>query len=195
MARPQDIVDALIVSLKNNTDITSEATFIGFEPDGDTQPINLPIVQVDPDGDMNDETLVNSQFVEFAKDDDGNDIGRIFERLFRLELTVAVWTAQRSSFDPRAIADEVRVTLFEHETSGPAEDLVLEDGTVLDEVWQFDVGTARQADDLSTSPPLRRWEQDITVSSGEQFVSLADEATVKQIDQDVTITEADLSVN
>jgi PAS domain-containing protein len=185
MARLQDVIDAIIFSLKDSGELPEEATFIGFEPDNDTQPIKLPIIQVDPEGEITDANLANTQFVGFSKDDDGNNVGRIFERLSEIPIRLSVLTAQGSKFDEREISDTARTVLFKHETAGPFEPLKKEDGTTLDEVWRFDIDESTQTDNLGTSPPLRRFVQRITVGSSEQFVTTADEPPLEKTEVEV----------
>ena len=181
MSRTQDILDSIIFSLESSGELPDDVTFIDFDPDTDTQPIKLPIVQVNPI-DAEDETETNTEFVKFAKDDDGNDVGKVFERLFRQEVNIATLAVQGSQFDAREMMDEVQTALFRHSTSGPFDTLEKPDGTTLDDVWRFDIGSSSQQNDLTTDPVLRRVEKTVFVSSSEQFVTTADEPPVEEID-------------
>ncbi len=180
MSRTQDIIDSIIFSLQSSDGLPDKVTFIDFDPDTDTQPIKLPIVQVNPI-DVTDESEVNTEFVRFVKDDDGDVSGKVFERLFRQEVNIATLSAQGSQFDAREMMDQVQTALFRHQTSGPFETLEKPDGTTLDGVWRFDISSSSQQNDLSTSPVLRRVEKTVFVSGSEQFVTTADEPPVEEI--------------
>jgi hypothetical protein len=170
MVRPQELIEAVLVTLQDCSDIPDSANFIGYEPDIDSESIKLPLIEVST-GLMSELSEMNTDFVGFQKDDQGRDIGRIYESLYTLELNIAVWTAHGSKYSPREISDAIRDALYAHSTSGPARPLRNPDGSPVDEVWRFAVQEGEQTDDLATSPTLRRWQQDVVVSASERYVT------------------------
>lgn len=187
MVRPQELVESVLYSLQQNSELPSESTFVGYEPDIDSEPISLPMIQVDPDGDMVDETRTNTQFVQYKRDKSGTITGKLYERLYSIEITVAVWTAHGSQYDPRNIGDIIRGELFQYDTSGPAKSLAKPDGTPIDEVWNFTVNSARQTDNLGTSPTLRRWQQSIIISASETYVEEVSEPLIEVTDNNTNV--------
>lgn len=171
MVRPKELVEGVLYTLQQSDDIPDSASFIGFEPDIDSQPINLPLIEVSITTQIEvDET--NTDFVGFKTDADGNEIGRIYETLYTQEMTVASWTAQGSKYNPRNIGNYVRDALYSHETGGPNEPLRHpDDNRALDDVWRFEIIEGEHTDDLGTSPTLRRWEEIIEVSASEQYIT------------------------
>lgn len=170
MVRPQEIIEAVLVTLQNHDDIPSAANFVGYTPDINSESIKLPLIEVSP-GTQNQLSEMNTDFVGFKTDESGRDVGRIYESLYTLQITVAVWTAHGSKFSPREISNAVRDALYAHETSGPDRPLRNPDGSPVDEVWRFDLLEGEQTDDLTTSPTLRRWQQNIVINASEQYVT------------------------
>lgn len=175
MVQPQEIIDAIVSELENSAEITSEANFLGFEPDIDSNPVKLPLVQVSSETKVNvDEN--NSNFIEFTTDQDGNNTGRRFQTLYTQEFEVASWTAQGSKFESHEVGDAVRRALLPLTTSGPEKPLVNpETGEELDDVWNVRLLETQRTDDLGTSPTLRQRTEIVEVSASEQYVIEADE--------------------
>jgi hypothetical protein len=174
MVRPQQLIQSVLYTLKTKPDLPEQTTFVGFEPDIDSQPIDLPMVEVSPNTQVH-VSESNTDFIGMKTDDEGREIGRIYESLYTLDVDVAVWTAQDSKYSPRNLMDEVRDALYTHDTAGPDKDLRFSDGSPVDEVWRFSVLEGEQTDDLTTSPILRRWTQNVTISASERYVTDEDD--------------------
>lgn len=174
MVRPQEIIDAVIATFGRSSKLPSEASFVGYEPDINSEPISLPLIQV-VTGPMAKVSDTNTDFIGYQTDADGNDIGRKYETGYTIQLDVSVLTAHGSKYSPREIGNTIRDLLYEHATAGPNKPLVDEDGNSLDEVWRFYLQEAEQTDELTRNPTLRRWRQTITVSAVEQYVTDAED--------------------
>lgn len=181
MVRPKELIQAVLYTLQKSSALPESTNFVGYEPDIDSEPIKLPLVEVSSGSKITvDES--NTEFVGFRTDVDGNDIGRIYETLYTQDLEVSVWTAHESRFSPRDISDTVKTELFAHVTSGP--DVPLrhpDDDRTLDEVWGFQMLEAERTDDLGTSPTLRRWQEVIEISASEQYLTDASEPPISGI--------------
>jgi hypothetical protein len=176
MVRPNEIVEALLYSLKQSDAIPDEANYIGYEPDINSESIKLPLVQITM-LDKIDANEINSEFVGFRTDDDGNQIGRIYETLYNQQYDVSVWTAHDSQYSARGLGDAVRDSLYEHTTGGPNEPLIYpDDGSEITDVWRMNLIDAQHTNDLSTSPTLRRWTETVRVSASERYITDAEEA-------------------
>ncbi len=174
MVRPQQLIESVLYTLQQSDDIPSATNFVGYTPDINSESIKLPVIEVST-GPQSQLSESNTDFVGFKTDDNGNDVGRIYETLYTLEINVAIWTAHGSRFSPRKISDTVRDELYAHDTAGPAQPLRHPDGSPVDEVWRVILQDGEQTDDLSTSPTLRRWQQDLIVSASEQYITDPDE--------------------
>lgn len=170
MVRPQEIVDSVLYTLQQSDDIPDDTNFLGFEPDIENQAIKLPLIEVST-GVQTDLSEINTDFVSFVEDESGNHVGRVYETLYVIEITVAVWTAAGSKYDAREIGNYVRDALYQHDTAGPGRPLQNPDGSSVNEVWRFIVESGEQTDDFSTSPTLRRWEQRLAISASEQYTT------------------------
>lgn len=176
MASTQEVIDSIIYSLKSSDAVTDDASFIDHEPDITTEAIKLPVIQVSPITKIriSDE---NSDFVGIVEGDTQNTYKRVYEILYRLEVTISAWTAEGSQYAGRGIQESITSALFKHESSGMDEPLVKPDGTQLDGVWRFAMQSGEQNDNLNTTPTLRKWEKSVTVSMSETFESAEKEGT------------------
>jgi hypothetical protein len=185
MVRPNDLVSAVLYTLKQSDAITTDVTFIGYEPDIDSEPIKLPIIEVSL-GQQIDATLSNTDFVEYVTDDSGDQIGRKFETLYEQEITISAWTAQDSMYEPRSIGDSIRDSIYPHTTNGPNKPLRHpKDNRVLDEVWNVTILEGSHTDELGRTPTLRRWEQTINIAASEQYIVQANELPISAFNDSV----------
>jgi len=184
MVRPQEIIEATIFTLQESSNIPDAANYVDNTPDISTQSIKLPVIEVSigPQRILADE---NTDFIGTKTDNNGREIGRIYESLYTLELYVVTYTAQGSKYSARDISDSIRDELYAYDTSGPNETLVHPENGPVDEVWRFDIIEGVHTDDLNTNPTLRRWQQDVLVSASEQYVTTDVEDPAAGIDLDV----------
>lgn len=175
MVQPQEIVNGLVNAVKQSDELPDETNFINFEPDIESNPVKLPLVQVSSDSKVNVDDS-NSNFIGFTEDSDENNTGRIFQTLYTQEFTIASWTAQGSKFEAHEVGDSVRRALLPHTTAGPEQPLINpETGDKLDDVWNVKLLETQRTDDLGTSPTLRQRTEIVEVSASEQYVVEADE--------------------
>lgn len=174
MVRPKQLVESILYVLKNEADLPDHSSFVGYEPDIDSESLKLPLIEVSMGVQVEiDES--NTDFVGFRKDDDGNNIGRVYETLYSQELNVSVWTAQGSKYSPRKMSSAVRDALYNYTTTGPQETLPHPDIGPLDEVWRVKVTEGEHTDDLGTSPTLRRWREIVQINASERYITDSDE--------------------
>jgi len=194
MVRPQELIEGVLYTLQQSDSLSSSVNFIGYEPDIDSEPIKLPMIEVSP-GIQENISEMNTDFIGMETDDSGREVAEIYESLYTLEINVAIWTAHGSKFSPREISNTVRDELYSHDTSGPGKPLRNSDDSSIDEVWRFSLQEGEQTDNLGTSPTLRRWQQSILVSASEQYVTQPDEDPVESIDFNDTTTETVTETN
>lgn len=178
MVRPDEIVNAVIRSFEESGRLPDRTSYMDHQPSINTEPVKLPVVEVSPQTQIRVDEM-NSDLVGYKEDDSGNRVGRIYQSLYELDLNIAVWTAQDSKYDARELGRGVRDTLYEHDTKSEAADLYFEDGEPIDELWQFRVVQGEHTDDLTTSPPLRRWQQVVTLAASEQYTVTPEEEPIK----------------
>lgn len=170
--RPKEVIETVVDALRSSDNLPDGVNFVGYEPNIETEAIKLPVLEVSIDGEVRlDEE--NTDFIGTIQDDNGNDVGRVFESLYQLTLEVNIWTAQGSAYDPRELGDAVYGTLYNYDSAGPAV-------TLNDEIWRVRVGDGETDDDLTTSPTLRRWSQELDIWSSEQFTT--DEEYIVNVD-------------
>lgn len=182
MVSPQGIIDGIAHAIRSSEQVLDEINFITFEPDIESNPVKLPLVQVSGETKLNVDRT-NSNFIKFKKDSDGNIVGRVFETLYTQEFEVASWTAQGSKHDVQDVSQTVRRSILPYTTAGPAEQLVdPETGDKLNDVWNVKLLETQRTDDLGTSPTLRQRTEIVEVSASERYVVDVDEPAIKEFD-------------
>lgn len=182
MVRPKELVESVLHILQNNAGLPDETNFVGYEPDIDSESIKLPLIEVSlaEQAEINE---VNTDFVGFRTDNDGNQIGRIYESLYTQTINISIWTAHGSKFSPREIDTTVREALYDYATTGPDKTLPHPEMGSLDEVWRVKITEGSHTDDLGTSPTLRRWEEVVEISASEKYITDSSEPPIEEITQ------------
>jgi hypothetical protein len=194
MVRVQDIIDAFLYAFQVSNRVPDDITYVGYMPNIDTEAIKLPILHIEII-DRSEIGSLNTDFIEYYKDDNGNDIGKVYESMFDVNLEISVWTAQGSRHDPREIGNYVRDEIYTYTKKGPEKKLVSPNGETLDEVWHVTLDEAFHTDDMGTSPVLRRWQQNVRVRASEQFIQNVEKPHIKSVvvansyDTDVSIID------
>mgnify|MGYP006914287602 FL=1 len=194
MVRVQDIIDAFLYAFQTSNRVPDDLTYVGYMPDINTEAIKLPILHIEIIS-RTEIGALNTDFVEYYTDENGNDIGKIFESMFDVTLEISVWTAEGSRHDPREIGNYVRDEIYTYTKKGPQKQLVSPTGETLDEVWHVRLDEANHTDDMGTSPVLRRWQQNVYVRASEQFIQNVEKPHIKSVvvanssDTDVSIID------
>ena len=191
MVRVQDIIDAFLYAFQTSNRVPDDLTYVGYMPDINTEAIKLPILHIEIIS-RTEIGALNTDFVEYYTDENGNDIGKIFESMFDVTLEISVWTAQGSRNDPREIGNYIRDEIYTYTKKGPQKQLVSPAGEVLDEVWHVRLDEATHTDDMGTSPILRRWQQNVYVRASEQFIQNVEKPHIKSV---VVANSADTDVS
>lgn len=184
MVRPDEIIQSIIRSLETSSKISDSVSYIDHEPALDDEAVRLPIVEVSPE--LNTRiSQSNTDKIGENTNDSGTVIAEVYQTLYDLSVNVNVMSVQESRFDARGISRDVRDTLYEHDTKVAGENLFFDDGSPISEVWRFRVEDGQHENTLSTSPPLRQFNQSVRVWASEQYT----------ITPDQTIQDATLDVD
>lgn len=184
--RPDEVIDAITYTLDISGQLPDRVSYVTHEADlgGEDADLSLPIVELQPISTIH-LTNFNTDFVGYKYDDDGNEIGRIYQSRYEMDVQVDVWTAARAEDNPDEIGGTIRRTLYPYTSAGPSETLLSPDGEA-EEIWKFSLTDGGREDDLTMSPSIRRWRQDLEVWSYEQFDTTEDYiADVTYPDMDV----------
>jgi hypothetical protein len=187
MVRIDQLRRALLVTLREHPDVPEAVTFADRTLDFTTDAIKLPVINVVANS-KRDVGEMNSDQIGFVTDENGNRVGRTYVDLFEATFTVSVLTAEGSSFDTYEIRNAVKDALYQHDPEGPDRSLVDETGTTLDDVWDVRFLEESENDDTTTTPTLRRWEQQLIIAGSEQY-EFTGEDPVEAVDQSVNATE------
>lgn len=172
---PQTTIEAVIRSIKDSGRMPAEMSYLGYAPDveGDDSDVTLPLIAVRP---MYKVRLTphNSDFKEYKTDSQGNHIGRIYASEYRLDLEVSIWTAAGSSYDVDDLGNDVRLALYKHDSSGPGLPLERSDGSPIEAIWKARVEEGQPSNDLTYTPALRRWREELTLWAYHEFDTTED---------------------
>ena len=197
MARPDTVLNSIVTALKESERLPHATTYSIYEIDTDGGQSNLrpPIVEVTTQNVLRAQPH-NTEQIGFAKDDDGNFVGRIYKATFEAPLEIDIWTAEGDSHDQHELAESVRYALYQYDTNQRADPLPdpSDPSQALDDVSRFVLDDGSMRNDLSMTPALRRWRLtgDVwfneTVNTAEEYGEEPYVATVDSPDEDSNAT-------
>jgi len=162
---PDEAIRQVRLAVENSGLMPDKMDYVEHEPsDNDNTGLPATIIQPLTEAQISN---FNTDRVGFVTDDDGNRVGRVFNSEYRLDLQIDIWVAEQSDYDERTLGNNLYKALYEYSSSGPSKSLA-------DEVWRFRVGDGTTANDLTTSPVLRRWRQDFTLWAYHRFDTTED---------------------
>lgn len=171
MATPREILTAIKESLQDSSEVPDSVSYVLQEYDGSGPEANvsLPVVELQT---VNALSLnqFNTDFVGYRFNADGNQIGRVYRSEYSLTVQLDILTVDGRSKNEESISpliNGVRRALYKFESAGPAEPLE-------DTVWRFQLNEGERADNLESTPTVRRWSQTIDCWSYEEFDTVED---------------------
>lgn len=171
MATPHEILTTVRDTLDNSASVPDSVNYLVAEYDasGEDANVSLPVVQLTAVGVVNLNEF-NTDLVGYVTDSNGNQVGRRYHSEYQMEVQVDVMTVDgrteaNESIEP--LTKAVRNELYKYDSAGP-------DNTLDPDVWRFHVDDAERADNLSTTPAIRRWRQDLSCWSHEVFETTED---------------------
>lgn len=175
MARPDELVSAVLRALDNSSRLPDDLSYLDEEPDttGSDANVKLPVCSIQTIGGIRLDPF-NTDQVDVLTDKDGNAVGRIYHSEYRLDLQLDVWVAEGSSHDADTLGNKVRSVLYNYDSAGPSGFLKDNQGQNITDVWRFRVGDGERRDDLTMTPSLRRWRQELALWSYEEFSTTED---------------------
>jgi hypothetical protein len=186
MATPTEIVEEIVTALEDSEAMPDGVSYLQQTYDGENLDANVPIpvVQLSIPA-ATSITEFNSDSVGFVKDDEGNNIGRIYHSEYELTVQADIISVDELS-DPEkrieSLIESLRTALYEYDSSGPAEELH-------EDIWKFELGTGERSDEINKTPTVRRWVQDIECWSYEEFRTTEDTITGVVLPEDDEIVQ------
>jgi len=186
MVSQQVLLESVPRSLEEESAIPDDITYITHEPDFNSEAIKLPVIQVLRTAVTNvNET--NTDFVGYNRDESDRITDELYERLYVMDLTVAIWTADGSVYDNAGLPNEVRTSLYKHDYDGPQKPFTYENGEPIDDVWRVSLTNTRENDDVTYTPTLRVHEQDLRVWAAETIESPIEQDIITEVTEDVSV--------
>jgi len=162
-----EVRDAIIDSGK----LPESVTYIVQEVDQDglEAGAKVPVIQLTPVTSARI-TAFNTDRADFVTDDDGNQVGRIYHAEYEMTIQIDILTVDNRSNEDEWInplSDALREALYEYDSAGPSRQIV-------ESIWKVNTDEGERIDDLTMNPTLRRWRQDVTLWSYEEFDTTED---------------------
>lgn len=176
MPKPDELIEAVARSIDASDGVPGDVSYLLQEADMDASDANvkLPVIEI--------ELISVDRLDEFNTDESGrvlNDageaVGRVIRREYELSLQIDVWVAAKSSHDVNDIGQALADRLYRHEPTGFDEPLPDGNDGSISGVWDFRLGQSARRDDTTTTPSVRRWRQDVTLSSYVEYRTSGEE--------------------
>lgn len=177
---PQDALDAIVRALQQSSafaggDYLTEE----LDPEGAGNRFDQPIVSLQPVSSIRADQW-NTDLVGYVTDDAGNQIGRIFEAIFEMDVQADIWVAAgNTQLDATSLGGDLAQALYRYDSQMVGKAFPAEGGGTLDDVKHFQVREGRRQDDLA-GPGVRRWRHDLDidfvdrVTTDEEYVEVVD---------------------
>lgn len=164
MLDTDDVLEALARALRQSSRLSDIATINERETDmgGSGAYQEFPLIEFL----VLSEDRADVAFVGYIRDDDGNEIGEIYEKLVNLDVEITLWTISASDHDAVSLGDEIETTLDRYDADVYGEPLPDGDGGGIAEITL----TAGEGRESNTSAPSggsvysRRWQQQVSLS-------------------------------
>jgi len=166
MATPSEILEEIKEELENSPEVPDSVSYILQEYDagGIEANVSLPVIQLQTISALSLNNF-NTDFVGYKRDKNGNEIGRVYHSEYTLTIQLDILTVDNRTNEDENISSlvkAVRAALYKFDSAGPAQ-------TLNDSVWKFQLDEGERADNLQSTPTVRRWVQDIDCWSYEEF--------------------------
>lgn len=196
MATPKELISAVKRALEDSGRYENDMRYLVQEADteGSDADTKLPATVIQTMSDVRLDPF-NTDQVGVLTDDNGNHVGRVYHSRYRLDLQLDIWVAQDSSYDVDDLGDKMRNVLYNYDSAGPGAYLEDDQGQPIEEVWRVRLGDGERADNLSMTPSLRRWRQEITLWANEEFNTTEDYITTINYPSDSTMSGSGDSIS
>lgn len=195
MATPDTVLRSVKEAIKSSGRLPRETSYAIFELDMDGGQANVrpPVVEITT-VDTIRSTAMNTDFVGYATDNAGNDIGYIYRAGFEMPVQIDVLTAEGDPYDPNELGTELRRALYRYEDRQYDDGLPDPDSSgVLEDVTGVTIDSGSPVPDLDMTPALRRWRQSVTVTFEEVIDTSSEYEELDYIDTVHTPGDDDVS--
>lgn len=160
MPRPHTVLRSIKTAIDESDRLPEATSYSTYEIDADSGQANVrpPVVEITgPDAVRAQRN--HTDFYDYATDNAGNHIGRIYKATFEMDVEIDVWTAEGDRFDPDEIGHEIRRALYRYDARQRSDPLPDPDDPShdLDGVTHFWIDDGGVRNDLTMTPALRRW--------------------------------------
>jgi len=170
MVSPMDAMKTVGDTIIRSGELPEETNVLLQEADeeSDDADVELPLLEIELI-EIDDVEILNTEFVDFALDDDGNQIGRIFLSEYEMMMRLNLWSTKGDGIDVDKLGETLRRVLYRHSSYGPQKPFLDGDGNEVDDITFFQIDRAERTDDLATTPTVRRFTHEVELWGYEQF--------------------------
>lgn len=163
MVAPKDALQLLGAAISNEDKLPNDmgVVFHEADTDNDDADVDMPLIEFQII-ETSRPQLVNTDFVGYTTDNDGNEVGRIYASDYELSIEISIWTFDKGGYDPDDLGAKLREALYPYTSHGP--------GIALDDdIYYVVINGGSRDDNLLQTPTVRRWTQEIELWAHEQF--------------------------
>lgn len=186
MVSSREAVQIIANTLRRSDKYPDDMSYILDEPDpeGRDSAVSVPVTVLQ-DIDTRRDDPSNSNFVEYLTNDDGEQVGKIYETKWEMSLQIAIWTASGSHTTVDTLGRHLYEILYQYDSRGPADTFVDADGEPISSIYDFSLRERSRDDSLVETPSVRRWQQSARVRGVQTMVQTADEPPLREYDETI----------
>lgn len=189
---PDEAVSTIRRTIEESGLMPDEVTYVEEQPGDENRDVKLPAVVLQPLSSVR-LTRFNTDRADYlyGEDDEGSEVivGRVFISEYTMSVQLDIWTAAGSSYDERELGEKLYDALYVHDSHGPEQSFLDEDGEPIESIWRFRIDDSEPANDLTGTPTLRRWRQDVSLWSYHRFDTTEDYMTDVDVPTELTVDD------
>lgn len=170
MVTPRDAMESISLAAANAGKLPSETSVLLQEADTDNDDadVDLPLLEIQP-VEVDNVVVSNTDFLETIKDNDGNEIGRVYLSEYEMTVEINLWTTKDDGYDADDLGEKLRQSLYPYSSYGPDQDFLDQNDNPIEDITYFRLGMGERTDDLVQTPTVRRWSQEVELWAYEEF--------------------------
>lgn len=177
MTDMQTVMDSILTAIQESGRMPSSMSYSTWELDaeGGQSNVRTPVIEITPINTVRSRPH-NTDFIDFATNQNGEQIGYIFRGKFEMPLQIDIWTQEGSKYSPRELGGKLKMALYEYDDlqlGRPLPDPNNPSQSAND-IDRFIIEDGEPANDLTMTPSLRRWRHNLEVWFSE-YINTAEE--------------------
>lgn len=188
MVTHREAMEVIADTLREDRGIPQEMSYLLHEadPEGEDAAVSLPMVEMQDVQVLRDDPS-NSTFLTYLVNDDGEEVGYVYETKWEMRLQMDIWTAAGSDYDADELGKQLRKVLFAYDTRGPGMSFTDDQGEPVDDIYDFSLRRSLRNDELNQTPSVRRFRQVARVRGAEILTKESPAPVIRETTEDAQL--------